>query len=82
MNSFQIMTFTDGRTVNVPAGHTTFVPADHVKPTKMPSSWNATFKDQCDEILNRELDRCLPKDERSKFVAEVTLDKGNVVQKG
>jgi S-adenosylmethionine synthetase len=48
----------------------------------MPSSWNATFKDQCDEILNRELDRCLPKDERSKFVAEVTLDKGNVVQKG
>ncbi|KAJ7348048.1 hypothetical protein DFH08DRAFT_1080204 [Mycena albidolilacea] len=77
-----IMTFTDGRTVNVPAGHTTFVPADHANPTKMPSSWNATFKDPCDDILNRELDRCLPKDERSEFVAEVTLDEGNVIQKG
>ncbi|KAJ6545418.1 hypothetical protein B0H19DRAFT_1238291 [Mycena capillaripes] len=77
-----IVTFTDGRTVDVPAGHTTFIPADHSNPTKMPSSWNATFKDPCNELQDRELDRCLPKDERSEFVAEVTLDEGNVVQKG
>ncbi|KAF7360774.1 hypothetical protein MVEN_00809400 [Mycena venus] len=77
-----IVTFTDGRTVDIPAGHTTFVPADHASPTKMPSSWTATFKDPCDEFGDRELDRCLPKAQRSEFVAEVTLDEGNIVQKG
>lgn len=83
MNCFQIVTFTDGRTVDVSAGHTTFIPADNVNPTKLPSSWNATFRDPCDEFhQDRKLDRCLPKDERSTFVAEVTFDEGNVVQKG
>ncbi|KAJ7732975.1 hypothetical protein B0H16DRAFT_1580230 [Mycena metata] len=77
-----IVTFTDGRTVDVPAGHTTFVPVDHVDRTKMPFSWNATFKDPCAQRQDRELDRCLPKDERSEFVAAVTLDEGNVVEKG
>ncbi|KAJ6592390.1 hypothetical protein B0H19DRAFT_1364943 [Mycena capillaripes] len=77
-----IVTFTDGRIVDVPAGHTTFFPVFNGSPTKTPSSWNTTFKNPCEEHQDRKLDRCLPKDQRSEFVAEVTLEEGNIIQLG
>ncbi|KAJ7931781.1 hypothetical protein B0H13DRAFT_1857748 [Mycena leptocephala] len=48
----------------------------------MPSSWNVTFKEPCEEFQSRDLEKCLPKDERSGFIAEVTPENGNIVQKG
>jgi hypothetical protein len=68
--------------VDVLVGHTAFVPVDHASPTKTPSSWNVTFKEPCEDFQNRDLEKCLPKDQRSEFIAEVTLENGNIVQKG
>ncbi|KAF8137942.1 hypothetical protein K438DRAFT_1996600 [Mycena galopus ATCC 62051] len=76
-----IATFADGRIIAVPAGYTTFVPTDLASPTMTPSSWNITFVNHC-EGWTQDLDRCLPKDQRSEFVAEVKLEHGNIVQKG
>ncbi|KAJ7440751.1 hypothetical protein FB451DRAFT_1377467 [Mycena latifolia] len=86
-----IVTFADGRIVNVPAGHTTFVPATYENQSKTPFSLNTTFEERCRgaeyrnmelEYRAMELEKCLPKAQQSEFVAEITLDEGNVVQKG
>ncbi|KAJ7696432.1 hypothetical protein B0H17DRAFT_398290 [Mycena rosella] len=87
-----VVTFSDGRSVDVPAGHTTFVPTVHASPEQAPFTWNATFAewstsrcgDDSPEEKKRadELERCLPEAQRSAFVAEVTLESGNVVTKG
>ncbi|KAJ6452260.1 hypothetical protein C8R45DRAFT_1223588 [Mycena sanguinolenta] len=86
-----VVNFTDGRTVELRAGYTTFSPT-FLKPfaTTTPFKWTGTFeeKEGCSKDLpqtrktldNRE--RCLPADLRSVFVAEVTLDDGNIIQRG
>lgn len=69
--------------MDVPAGHTTFVPEGYVLPTTTPFSWNTTFVDPCGgNFQDLELEKCLPSTQRSEFVAEITLEEGNVVQKG
>ncbi|KAJ6527268.1 hypothetical protein DFH09DRAFT_164284 [Mycena vulgaris] len=85
-----VVTFTDGRTVDVPAGYTTFIPTVHASAAKTPFSWNTTFGEapRCgDETPDQkkrteDLEKCLPKAQRSTYVAEITLDEGNVVQAG
>ncbi|KAJ7137754.1 hypothetical protein C8R44DRAFT_336294 [Mycena epipterygia] len=78
-----IVRYTDGRTVDVPAGYTTFIPEGSVLPTTTPFSWNTTFVDPCGgDFRDTELEKCLPSTQRSEFVAEITLEEGNVVQKG
>ncbi|KAJ7637183.1 hypothetical protein FB45DRAFT_908489 [Roridomyces roridus] len=80
------VTFTDGRILNKPIGYTTFVPINQVSPTTTPSTWRTAFENPCEKHHNREdvddLQRCLPKKERSQFTAKVTLETGNVVQQG
>lgn len=84
----QIVNFTDGRTIEVPAGHTNFVPTSLALRPKTPFSWNVTFVEHepgCEQLPSRQLDdrrRCLPEEFRSVFTAEVTLEEGNVVQPG
>ncbi|KAJ7248675.1 hypothetical protein C8J57DRAFT_1475427 [Mycena rebaudengoi] len=83
-----IVNFTDGRTIEVPAGHTNFVPTSPALRPKIPFSWNVTFVEHepgCEQLPSRQLDdrrRCLPEEFRSVFTAEVTLEEGNVVQPG
>ncbi|KAJ7602198.1 hypothetical protein DFH06DRAFT_1488854 [Mycena polygramma] len=88
-----IVTFTDGRTKDVLAGHTTFVPSALTVPEKTPFTWNTTFaladSDQCgttdSPVMKKraeELENCLPAAQHSKFVAEITLEDGNTVQTG
>ncbi|KAJ6452262.1 hypothetical protein C8R45DRAFT_1041062 [Mycena sanguinolenta] len=83
-----VVNFTDGRTVNLRAGYTTFSPT-FPKPsaTTTPFKWTGTFeeKEGCSKGLpqtRKTLDECLPGDLRSVFVAEVTLDDGNIIQRG
>ncbi|KAJ7491907.1 hypothetical protein FB451DRAFT_1388358 [Mycena latifolia] len=86
-----VVTFDDGRVVEVPAGYTNFVPAAQVLSTNTPVTVNGTFGTiTCNgdyplplsSKLDRNLDRCLPEEKRSTFIAEVTFDGGNVVQRG
>ncbi|KAF7361152.1 hypothetical protein MSAN_01147000 [Mycena sanguinolenta] len=86
-----VVNFTDGRTVDLRAGYTTFSPA-FLKPsvTTTPFKWTGTFeeKEGCSKDLPQtrktldDRERCLPGDLRSVFVAEVTLEDGNVIQRG
>ncbi|KAJ6495180.1 hypothetical protein C8R45DRAFT_1133466 [Mycena sanguinolenta] len=86
-----IVNFTDGRTVHLPAGHTTFRPTSTRPLAPTPSSWNQTFSmhhetctadlPQNKEALDRR-EKCLPESLRSSFIAEITLEDGNVVQRG
>ncbi|KAJ7637184.1 hypothetical protein FB45DRAFT_1056393 [Roridomyces roridus] len=82
------LTFTDGRIVERPVGYTTFVPMHEATPTESPYSRSVTFKNgPCDEYYTNpheldDLQRCLPKEERSQFTAEVILETGNIVQQG
>jgi hypothetical protein len=83
------VTFTDGRTEHVPAGHTAFIPALEVN-TQAPFTWNTTFthsscsREEFPELKKRaeDTERCLPEAERSIFAAEITLEEGNVLKKG
>ncbi|KAJ6581801.1 hypothetical protein B0H19DRAFT_1251967 [Mycena capillaripes] len=84
------VTFTDGRTEDVLAGHTTFVPSPPASIKVAPISWNVTFMDftcnrEDDSPASKkhaeELERCLPEAKRSVFIAEITLEEGTVVQK-
>ncbi|KAJ6490160.1 hypothetical protein DFH09DRAFT_1208862 [Mycena vulgaris] len=83
-----IVNFTDGRTVDLPAGYTTFVPTSPAPPPKTAFTWNATFtenKPGCEELPSEWLDnvkKCLPEELRSLFTAEVTLEEGNIIQRG
>ncbi|KAJ7140285.1 hypothetical protein C8R43DRAFT_1018130 [Mycena crocata] len=87
-----VVTFTDRRIVEVPAGHTAFVPASHASATKTPFTWNATFydpeqsgcpsHDPATKKRTEEMEKCLPVGQRSQFTAEITLEEGNIVQKG
>ncbi|KAJ7749019.1 hypothetical protein DFH07DRAFT_829387 [Mycena maculata] len=87
-----VVNFTDGRMVDLPAGHTNFVPTSAPLQERRPFSWNTTFtvEDGCRNHDNlpqsgersATMERCLPEELRSVFVAEVTLDEGNVVQRG
>jgi hypothetical protein len=83
------VTFTDGRTEHVQAGHTAFIPALEVN-TQAPFTWNTTFSNvDCHgrdsptwKKRSEDLEKCLPEAQRSTFAAEITLEEGNVVQKG
>ncbi|KAJ7269769.1 hypothetical protein C8J57DRAFT_1607569 [Mycena rebaudengoi] len=80
-----LVTFTDGRTIDVPAGHTTFQPTAPTRSTQAPFTWNVTFTDSefLYQVRRREkLERCLPKAQRSTFVGEVTLHEGKVMHRG
>ncbi|KAJ7136543.1 hypothetical protein C8R43DRAFT_1203261 [Mycena crocata] len=83
-----IINLSDGRTVEVPAGHTNFVPTSPPPPPQTPFSWNMTFAEHepgREQLPSRQLDdlrRCPPEESRSVFTAEVTLEQGNVVQGG
>ncbi|KAJ7809051.1 hypothetical protein B0H14DRAFT_2867794 [Mycena olivaceomarginata] len=84
-----VVTFTDGRTENVPAGHTAFIPSSqpHVQ---APFTRNSTFEYlnlcEMDDLVSRkhdkDLEKCLPEAQRSVFRAEINLAEGNVVEKG
>ncbi|KAJ6619955.1 hypothetical protein B0H10DRAFT_1131597 [Mycena sp. CBHHK59/15] len=86
---YAVVTYTDGRVEKVPAGYTTFVPASSTRPTKTPFTGNTTFREPlCRNIdsleqkkRDAELNRCLPAP-RSTFVAEVTFEEGNIIQRG
>ena len=90
INISQVVKFTDGRSTDIPAGHTNFVPTYSVPGSKTPFTWNATLesreRDNSDlpatkkRLADRE--RCLPEALRSVFIADVTLEGGNVVQRG
>ncbi|KAJ7269739.1 hypothetical protein C8J57DRAFT_1227447 [Mycena rebaudengoi] len=62
-----LVTFSDGRTVDVPAGYTTFQPAAPTRSTQAPFTWNVTFTEVRMEspYHGNELERCLPKAQRS-----------------
>ncbi|KAF7356413.1 hypothetical protein MVEN_00974100 [Mycena venus] len=85
-----VVTFIDGRTEDVPAGRTTFVPSSQTNPQQMPRTWNVTFEDSdCRRDTSptmkkrdEDLEKCLPEVHRSAFAAEITLDEGTVAQKG
>ncbi|KAJ6527269.1 hypothetical protein DFH09DRAFT_1371470 [Mycena vulgaris] len=73
-----VVTFTDGRIVDVPAGYTTFIPTVHVSAEKTPFSWNTTFE---------EAPRCgdetpYQKKAHRRPSKKITLDEGNIVQAG
>jgi hypothetical protein len=82
--------FTNGRTEDVLAGHATFVPALQTVNAKAHFKWNTTFTDSdcyngdylAQKKRSEDMEKCLPEAERSIFVAEITLEEGNVVQKG
>ncbi|KAJ6591510.1 hypothetical protein DFH09DRAFT_1025314 [Mycena vulgaris] len=87
-----VVEFANGTTVDIPAGHTNFVPTSSPPPPIAPFTWNVTFPEDkpCGEsqelpsARNRPADmqRCLPEELRSVFVAEITLDEGNVIRRG
>ncbi|KAJ7322829.1 hypothetical protein DFH08DRAFT_888012 [Mycena albidolilacea] len=86
-----VVTFVDGRTEDVSAGHTTFIPSSQVNSPQTPFTWNGTFVDaryKCRgdspqwKKYNEDFEKCLPEAQRSSFVAEITLEEGNVVQRG
>ncbi|KAJ7269745.1 hypothetical protein C8J57DRAFT_320041 [Mycena rebaudengoi] len=87
-----LVTFTDGRTAEVPAGYTTFQPSALTVPgrsTQAPFTWNVTFTDhEADiespyDVRRREkLEKCLPTAQRSTFVGEITLYEGKSMHKG
>ncbi|KAJ7477258.1 hypothetical protein B0H11DRAFT_2030447 [Mycena galericulata] len=73
-----VVNFTDGRTVDVPAGHTNFAPVSAPVETK-PFTLNTTFSDQDDcgdsdqpnaKKRRSDMERCLPEELRSAFYAE------------
>ncbi|KAF7343290.1 hypothetical protein MVEN_01761100 [Mycena venus] len=71
-----VVNFTDGRSVNIPVGHTNFAPTSPAPSPKTPFTWNVTFTNNfgCEELPTTHLDdvrRCLPEELRSMFVAEV-----------
>ncbi|KAK7025120.1 hypothetical protein R3P38DRAFT_2530267 [Favolaschia claudopus] len=84
-----IVTFTDGRIEKTPSGHTAFIPSSE-KHIQSPFTWNLTFEEskceKCDAPSDNKqaelLEKCLPKDQRSAFTAEVTVDSGKVATAG
>ncbi|KAJ7696609.1 hypothetical protein B0H17DRAFT_403271 [Mycena rosella] len=82
--------FVNGTTVDIPAGHTDFVPTSPPSPARAPVTWNVTFtEDKPQEVdlpsarkESADKQRCLPEELRSVFVAEVTLYEGNSVRPG
>ncbi|KAJ7491927.1 hypothetical protein FB451DRAFT_511911 [Mycena latifolia] len=92
-----VVTFIDGRTVDVLAGHTTFVPTIHASTEQTPFIWKTTLnrKTILHDVLSicgnshpeiksqiEEFERCFPEAERTEFGIEITLEDGNVVQRG
>ncbi|KAJ7716145.1 hypothetical protein B0H16DRAFT_1898493 [Mycena metata] len=84
-----LVKFVNGRTEDVLAGHTTFAPSSETRPHPVPFIANQTFADPgCEREYPtarkraERLESCLPEAQRSTFVAEITLEDGNVVQQG
>ncbi|KAJ7116049.1 hypothetical protein C8R44DRAFT_794024 [Mycena epipterygia] len=85
-----VVEFTNGTIIDLPAGHTSFVPTSLPPPPQTPFTWNVTLTE--DKGCERDLpwyknqsatkQRCLPEESRSVFVAEVTLEEGNTISKG
>ncbi|KAJ6571839.1 hypothetical protein B0H19DRAFT_1064868 [Mycena capillaripes] len=84
-----VVNFTDGRTVDLKAGYTTFRPTSTRPLASKPSSWNTTFSmyyetcmadlPQAKEMLAQR-EKCLPESLRSAFIAEVTLEDGQTIE--
>ncbi|KAK7025135.1 hypothetical protein R3P38DRAFT_3269860 [Favolaschia claudopus] len=85
----------DGHTENIQAGYTAFIPWPEkdasYQPPSAPFTWNVTFEktctgSQCDNPVQddrgQRIERCLPKDQRSVFAAEVTVESGKIVAPG
>ncbi|KAF7356401.1 hypothetical protein MVEN_00972700 [Mycena venus] len=87
---FAVVTFIDGRIEDVPAGRTTFIPSLQLNPQQTLRTWNVTFEDfDCRRDTSpamkkrdEDLEKCLPEVDRSSFVAEITLEEGNILQRG
>lgn len=75
--------FSNGRSVEIPAGYTTFIPT--ITPTKpvVPFVSNVTFGESspCGSRYNS-LGNCISDQNQTIFGAQVTLDNGNVYQPG
>ncbi|KAK7012838.1 hypothetical protein R3P38DRAFT_3208958 [Favolaschia claudopus] len=86
-----IVTFVDGRIKEIPSGHTAFIPSSE-RHVQSPLTWNLTFEEskcrRCEAPSNlyhkyeELLEKCLPKDQRSAFTAEITIDSGKVAAAG
>ncbi|KAF7356415.1 hypothetical protein MVEN_00974300 [Mycena venus] len=87
---FAVVTFTDGHTQDVAAGYTAFIPSSSQMNVPAPFTWSSTFEDsECRDngspAWNKraeDLEKCLPEADRSSFAAEITLEEGNVLQRG
>ncbi|KAJ6456122.1 hypothetical protein C8R45DRAFT_1222247 [Mycena sanguinolenta] len=86
-----VVKFTDGRTENVLAGHTAFVPASEddiqgIVPFTQRTVFEESKRTRLDDPASRkrteEPERCLPESQRSTFFAEISLEDGKVVHKG
>ncbi|KAK7025123.1 hypothetical protein R3P38DRAFT_3194049 [Favolaschia claudopus] len=87
-----IITFSDGHTENILAGYTAFIPSSGTdagyQPPSAPFTRNVTFENPCtgDNPRQKEreqmIEKCLPRDQRSVFAAEVTVESGKTVAQG
>ncbi|KAK7025122.1 hypothetical protein R3P38DRAFT_3269847 [Favolaschia claudopus] len=83
------VTFTDGHTENILAGYTAFIQSSKTNASRSaPFTRNVTFETTCTDDNPRKkgqeqrIEKCLPKEQRSVFVAEVTLQSGETVAQG
>ncbi|KAJ7307000.1 hypothetical protein DFH08DRAFT_900975, partial [Mycena albidolilacea] len=87
-----VVRFVDGRTEDMLAGHTTFVPSCQGAVQQAPFARRTAFetpdcrrrRDDSPVLKKRaeDLERCLPESQRSAFIAEIHLEEGNVVHQG
>ncbi|KAJ7742977.1 hypothetical protein B0H14DRAFT_3167603 [Mycena olivaceomarginata] len=85
-----VVTFVDGRTENVLAGHTTFVPSSRGAIQQTPLTQHTAFEtpdcrredSPASKKHAEDLERCLPESQRSAFIAEIHLEEGNIVYQG
>ncbi|KAK7025118.1 hypothetical protein R3P38DRAFT_2952806 [Favolaschia claudopus] len=84
-----IVQFVDGHSQDIPIGYTAFIPASETH-VQSPFTWNLTFGEKAQARYNNpsqkqreeEEEKCLPKNQRSVFSAEVTLDTGKFAAQG
>ncbi|KAJ7067834.1 hypothetical protein C8F01DRAFT_1115903 [Mycena amicta] len=86
------VTFQDGHTVELPAGHTNFRPTfalPHASP--QPFIWNTSLEERSHQVKDSlpdadkyqdKVDKCLPPVSRASFAAEVIIEEGSVFRVG